>query len=250
MLTEQRYERILNLLSEKKSITVNEIKELLQTSESTVRRDITALHNAGKLKKVFGGAVALKHSVISDEPTVAQKSEINVEQKKKIAKYATSLIEKDDFVYLDAGTTTGYMIDYLPNENITFVTNAVEHAKRLAVQGRQVLLIGGQLKGSTEALVGNFATELLGKFHFTKGFFGTNGITRKAGYTTPDTNEALVKKAAMLQCSECYVLADNSKFDKISPVTFEEFNKAVIITDRIIKGFENCNNIKVAKEIK
>ena len=61
MLTEQRYEVILKLLEEKNSITVSEVKDLLNTSESTVRRDITALHNAGKLVKVFGGAVACDH---------------------------------------------------------------------------------------------------------------------------------------------------------------------------------------------
>ena len=54
MLTEQRYEQILKLLEKEGSITVTEVKELLDTSESTVRRDITALHNAGKLVKVFG----------------------------------------------------------------------------------------------------------------------------------------------------------------------------------------------------
>ena len=68
MLTEQRYEQILKLLEKEGSITVTEVKELLDTSESTVRRDITALHNAGKLVKVFGGAVALDHVVTPQEP--------------------------------------------------------------------------------------------------------------------------------------------------------------------------------------
>lgn len=72
MLTEQRYEVILKLLEEKNSITVAEVKDLLNTSESTVRRDITALHNAGKLVKVFGGAVACDRTVITHEPTVEQ----------------------------------------------------------------------------------------------------------------------------------------------------------------------------------
>ena len=81
MLTEQRYQIILDLLKEKKSVTATELKELLDTSESTVRRDITALHKAGKLTKVFGGAVALDEDkkVTAYEPTVAQKSELNVE---------------------------------------------------------------------------------------------------------------------------------------------------------------------------
>ena len=79
MLTEQRYDIILKLLEEKNSITVSEVKELLNTSESTVRRDITALHNAGKLVKVFGGAVARDHTIATHEPTVEQKAAVNVE---------------------------------------------------------------------------------------------------------------------------------------------------------------------------
>ena len=84
MLTEQRFDIILKLLEERKSITVTELRELLDASESTVRRDITALDKAGKLTKVFGGAVALNHKVTAYEPTVAQKSELNKEEKKKM----------------------------------------------------------------------------------------------------------------------------------------------------------------------
>lgn len=115
MLTEQRYQIILDLLKEKKSVTATELKEILDTSESTVRRDITALHKAGKLIKVFGGAVALEEgeTVSAYEPTVEQKSELYVKEKRKIAQYAAELIEEEDFIYLDAGTTTGYMIDAL-----------------------------------------------------------------------------------------------------------------------------------------
>ena len=133
MLTEQRFDIILKLLEERKSITVTELRELLDASESTVRRDITALDKAGKLTKVFGGAVALNHKVTAYEPTVAQKSELNKEEKKKIAKYAAGLITPDDFVYLDAGTTTGLMLEYLAGARAVFVTNAVSHAQTLAL---------------------------------------------------------------------------------------------------------------------
>ncbi len=113
MLTEQRYQLILELLEKQKSITVTEVKELLDTSESTVRRDITALDKAGKLTKVFGGAIALEEQsrVTAAEPTVAQKMEVNKEEKQRIARYAAGLITDEDFVYLDAGTTTGYMVE-------------------------------------------------------------------------------------------------------------------------------------------
>lgn len=251
MLTEQRYEIILKLLEEKNSITVAEVKDLLNTSESTVRRDITALHNAGKLVKVFGGAVACDRTVITHEPTVEQKAEVNVEAKQLVAAKAAALIQPEDFVYLDAGTTTASMLSYLTEKSATFVTNAVAHAKTLAAAGFRVYLVGGELKGSTEAVVGNQALMNLQSYHFTKGFFGTNGLTRKSGCTTPDANEAAVKAAAMEQCRECYVLCDSSKFDNISSVTFADFYRSTIITDRIPSGYEDCANIiEVQKEQK
>ena len=233
MLTEQRYQIILDLLKEKKSVTATELKELLDTSESTVRRDITALHKAGKLTKVFGGAVALdeEEKVTAYEPTVAQKSELNVEEKRKIAKAAAEMIAEDDFIYLDAGTSTGYLIDEPDHTKACFVTNAVSHAQRLATKGIKVLLIGGELKSSTEAVIGSQAMKSLQDYHFTKGFFGTNGITKKEGFTTPDANEALVKRTAMERCRDRYVLADHSKFGCISSVTFFEFENAQILTD-------------------
>ena len=90
MLTQQRHEIILKLLKEKGSITVTEVRDLLDTSESTVRRDITALDKEGKLEKVFGGAVEAGQKVTAHEYTVAQKNELNCDAKRKIAEYAAS----------------------------------------------------------------------------------------------------------------------------------------------------------------
>ena len=218
MLTQQRHEIILELLREKGSITVTEVKDLLDTSESTVRRDITALDKEGKLEKVFGGAVELKERVTAYEYSVAEKMGLKLEEKDRIAKYAAGLIQDEDFVYIDAGTTTGDILKFLKVTRAVFVTNAMN-----TIRG----------------------------YHFTKGFFGTNGLTRKSGCTTPDANEAAVKAAAMEQCRECYVLCDSSKFDNISSVTFADFYRSTIITDRIPSGYEDCANIiEVQKEQK
>ena len=197
MLTKQRQDLLLELLEERGSITVSEVKDMLDASESTIRRDITALDEEGKLVKVFGGAVAARQKVSAHEYTVAQKSGLNLEEKKRIARSAALLIEPEDFIYLDAGTTTAYMLDYIEETNVTFVTNAVAHAQRLAMRGLKVMLVGGELKASTEAVVGSQAMQTLLNYHFTKGFFGTNGVTKKSGCTTPDANEAMIKRTAM-----------------------------------------------------
>ncbi len=247
MLTEQRHEMILKLLSERGSITVTEVRDLLNTSESTVRRDITALDKDGKLVKVFGGAVAKEGRVTAHEYTVAQKSDLSREEKRRIARYAAALIEPDDFVYLDAGTTTAHMLDYIEEKSATFVTNAVLHAQSLVTRGMKVLLVGGELKGSTEAVVGSQAIRTLQEYHFTKGFFGTNGVTKKSGCTTPDANEAMVKRTAMEQCRECFVLCDSSKFGQVSSVTFARFQGTRILTEKLVVGYEDCENVLVVE---
>ena len=176
-----------------------------------------------------------------------QKSELNKEEKKKIAKYAASLIAPDDFVYLDAGTTTGLMLEYLAGVRAAFVTNAVSHAQTLAKMGIRVYLIGGELKSSTEAVVGSQAMQMIQMYHFTKGFFGTNGITRREGFTTPDTSEAIVKSTAMKQCKDVYILTDKSKFGEVSSVTFGGFTDAKILTEEIPEEYEDSKNILKVK---
>ncbi len=232
MLTEKRFEEIVNLVNEKGNVTVQELKDIFQISESTIRRDLTVLHENGKLIKVFGGAIALENSIFTRDIRVDERKQLNREEKIKIAQYAASLIREDDFVYIDAGTTTEYMIPYIDKLQATFVTNGVSHAQRLAAAGLHVILIGGELKESTEAVVGSTAIVNVQKYHFTKGFWGTNGISRKSGFTTPDFDEAMVKQVSMENTSQRYILCDSSKFNQESAVTFANLESAIIITDK------------------
>ena len=137
------------------------------------------------------------------------------------------------------------LMDYLEEKNATFVTNAVVHAQKLAEMGMKVLLVGGELKSSTEAIVGGQATEMIRRYHFTKGFFGTNGVTKKTGFTTPEASEAVVKEIAMAHCRDRYVLVDHDKFGSVSSVTFGAFQSAIILTDRKVPGLEDTGKVIV-----
>ena len=244
MLLRKRHQEILRLLENRKSVTLQELMEEFSASESTIRRDLTALHKEGKLVKVFGGAVLAGDTFHTKDEKVSNREEINRTEKIKIARYAASMIKKDDFVYLDAGTTTGYMIDYIQERSATYVTNGVSHARRLAAMGFKTMIIGGELKESTEAVVGGEALNSLEKFHFTIGFFGANGITKKNGYTTPDVSEALVKQKAMEKSQKKYMLCDAAKFGNVCSVTFGEFSSAIILTNYVPKNiYENSSNL-------
>lgn len=230
MLTEERYASILKILDEKMAVTVLELTSMLDASESTIRRDLTALHKAGKLHKVYGGATAAVNRYTTGEEDVVTKRDLHKEDKRRIAKAAAALIVQDDFVYLDAGTTTQLVIDYLPDTNAVFVTNGMFHAAKLSERGLKTFILGGRTKMSTAAVVGMEAMDNLRRYNFTKGFFGTNGISTKAGFSTPDSGEGVLKGAAMARCKKTYVLADASKFNCIAPITFAPISAATVIT--------------------
>lgn len=244
MLAEERFCEILKVVNEKRSVTVQELTEGLNASESTIRRDLTVLHKRGELIKVHGGATAIGMSYHTKDAAVSVRQDLNREDKIKIAVYAAQMIKPNDFIYLDAGTTTDLIIDNIKETNAIFVTNAITHAKKLAIRGFTTYILSGELKKSTEAVVGSDTIRCLEKYNFTKGFFGTNGISFNEGCTTPDMNEALVKSKAMEKCFERYVLSDKSKFNQISPVTFAGFEEVKIITTALEDSiYKKCRNI-------
>lgn len=248
MLTEQRRDLIVSYVNDRGSVTLADLKEMLGASESTLRRDIAALDEEGRVSRVFGGAVrADGDTITAQEYSVEEKSIVNIAEKSKVGRYAASLIDSWDCVYIDAGTTTGAMIDYIEKSPALFVTNAFSHARRLSAKGCRVILIGGEVKATTEAVVGPTALEMIERYHFTKGFFGVNGVTRKSGCTTPDSNEAAIKRKAVAMSKEKYVLCDYSKFGQISPVTYADFQAVTIIADDKTTGYENCDNVIIVE---
>lgn len=244
MLTEERFAKILSILEHMGSVTVQQLMTELDASESTVRRDLNTLDANGQLVKVHGGAI-LKNTVYSTiDDEVVYRKEQNREAKDKIARYAAGLITAEDFVYIDAGTTTERMIDYIANRQAVFVTNAIGHAKKLAEHGCKVYILGGEFKAVTEAIVGEEAVFTLDKYNFTKGFWGANGVSLQKGFSTPELKEAMVKRKSMENCRDCYILADESKFSQISSVTFAPFENATVITTELKQEiYKDCSNI-------
>lgn len=233
MLTQERYQTILNLLNEKNTVTVAELASLLDTSESTIRRDLASLDEMGKLHKVFGGATSLKKTSGAFEDAVSTRETVMSKEKNAIAQYGAKLINDTDFVYIDAGTTTSRLIDYISNSKATYVTNGIAHAKKLIAKGFTTYTVGGRIKPVTEAIVGGEAIRTIKGFNFTKAFMGANGIDIEAGFTTPDIEEGLVKEEVIRKSYMAFVLADSSKFGQVFPITFSELKKCCIITDRL-----------------
>lgn len=246
MLTEERFAKIVKIVNQEGTVTVLELAQAIGISESTIRRDLNQLDKLGRIRKVHGGATAAVLMSDGYERNMQEKYSRNIEEKRVIAAYAATLVHPNDFVFLDAGSTTEQMAEYLEENTAFYVTNGITLAQKLAARGFKTMLLAGRVKASTDAVIGMEAVSSLARYHFTRGFFGTNGITVVEGFTTPDLEEAANKRAAMEHCRQCYVLADNSKFDTLSNVSFGELSKAKIITTR---GNVRLKNYKQHTEV-
>lgn len=235
MIAETRYNTILEILRRQKTATVQQLSEVLNISESTIRRDLTTLAEQGKLNKVHGGATLIEQQFYSHEQDMITKEGLYAPEKERIGICAASLISAGDFVYIDAGSTTLQLVNHIEGEALqaTYVTNGLAHTRVLARKGCTVYVPAGRIKSSTEAIVGAAVLNSLHHYNFTKAFMGANGISLERGFTTPGIEEAELKAAAMQSAYESWVLADESKFNKVYSAGFCDLVQAAIITNRL-----------------
>lgn len=230
VLTNERQSKILKIINRRGSATVDELCDKFAVSASTIRRDISELAEKKLITQIYGGAKSLKNSLV--EPTMEQKSTENLPAKIIIAKYAADEIEVGDRIFIDAGTTTREMVQFLDEEmEIQVVTNSVELALLLINKKIPTIILGGEIKLSTQATEGHFAMQQLRMFNFDKSFLGVNGIDDEAGLTTPDENEAIIKKRVAEKSQETFVLGDSSKFGQVSFVKFAKKDDVTLITN-------------------
>lgn len=233
MLAEERFAMILDLLAQKRSATVLELCDALDTSESTIRRDLTQLDRQGLLKKVHGGATLVGRTVLADEPPMAAREEQSVEEKRLIARAAAAMITEKDFIFLDAGSTTLALAAALegPALQAAYVTNGIAHARMLVQKGCRTYLPGGQVRPITEAITGPETLADLQHYNFTKAFMGANGVSPAEGFTTPDPEEASIKTAALQRARERWFLVDNTKFDMVYSAVIGDIGCGAILTN-------------------
>ncbi|WP_041695018.1 DeoR/GlpR family DNA-binding transcription regulator [Alicyclobacillus acidocaldarius] len=209
MFADERKARIAQHVLVHKRATVSELAQMFQASESTIRRDLQELEEQGVLHRTHGGAVAKE--VAAFEPTWSEKRIQNQDAKMRIAALALDLVRPGQVVLLDAGTTTYEIARQWRHEGVTVVTNSLDIASEFSTRrDLDLVLLGGQLRAKTGAFVGPFAERMLDELHVDIAFLGANGIDFR-GITTPNPQEAAIKRA-MVKCADRVVLvADRTK---------------------------------------
>lgn len=250
MLAETRRQRILDVLRKEQTIPVQELAALVGASISTIRRDLIALEEKGLLSKVYGGAALKEAERSAVELDMLTKEGLKLPEKQAIGKLAASMIRADDFVFIDAGSTTLQLILALEGEALqaVYMTNGLAHTRALTHKGCKVYVPGGRIRQQTEAIVGATALASLRQYNFTKAFLGTNGISSDRGFTTPGIDERELKAEIVRLSAESWFLADDSKFDKVFSAGICPLQSAGIITNRLPnESYRNRTTIKEAE---
>jgi DeoR family fructose operon transcriptional repressor len=215
LFSEQRREKILEIVRAEQFVRVSHLERVLDASPASIRRDLRVLEEAGLLKRTHGGASS--NQAAGFELSLVQKEDRFKDEKAAIAKIAVGLIADGETVMLDAGSTTFQIARELKHRrNIKVVTNAVNIASELSSSEVEVTVIGGTLRRNTMALVGPLAGSALTGLHVDKLFLATNGLDLKQGLSSPNLIEAQTKKAMLDSAREVILVTDHSKFGRIA----------------------------------
>jgi DeoR/GlpR family transcriptional regulator of sugar metabolism len=215
MLPNQRREKILDLLKEDGSAKVADLAILFKVTEVTIRQDLEKLEKEDLIIREHGGAYLKNIEAQVREFAVAH-SEVQVEQKEKIAQKCLQYISSGDTIILDSGSTVTEIAKKLHGfRDLTVLTNALNIAMLLGTEpGIDVVMTGGEFKPPTLSLTGQKAADFFKGIYVQKLFLATAGISLRAGLTYPSISDLVVKKAMIDAAETTYLVADSSKFGK------------------------------------
>jgi DeoR family transcriptional regulator, fructose operon transcriptional repressor len=233
MLALERKRLILEILSEQKSVGIEDLSNKMGVSEMTVRRDLQNLENAGLLTRTYGGAVNVPSRYFA-QPSFGDKEVVNHLEKRAIGIAAGKLIQEGETIGLGSGTTCFQVACHLnPDLNITVVTNAVNIGMELIKYPNiQLFVTGGVLIPKSFALIDPFVEDVFQRIHINKLFLGTTGISLESGITTQHLLEASFYKAMIAASQEVIIVADHCKLNLVTLAPILELERVTrLITD-------------------
>ena len=230
-----RIEKITDELKNKKILSIKELSNTLDVSEMTIRRDIAELEKQDIID-VFYGGVSLKSIKNGSAQTYQLEKEAGekTDEKRRIAQKAISLIEPNDAILIDTGSTTGMMMDYFTEDMnqiiYCYALNIINMA--CSKPNLRVVACGGYYHSNTGMFESEEGSNLINKTYINKVFFAARGISKEVGITTAEPYEVNIKKAALKAGEKKILLADSSKFGKAGYAKYAELEEIdTIITD-------------------
>ncbi|RBW68300.1 DeoR/GlpR family DNA-binding transcription regulator [Bacillus taeanensis] len=238
MIPEKRQVAILELLKLKKMVSIEDIVKELNISGMTARRDLNHIEKSSNLiVRVRGGAKLVENSPEANSSYLNDRFQQQYcrhrAEKAAIGKKAASLIEDNETILIDAGSTTFHFARHLDGKNITAIVTAANIAEELeGREGISTILTGGIFRSRVTTLLNPLSANILTQFYADKVFMGVTGISASHGFMCHDFLEADVKKILLQSGKAVYWLADSSKLNKVSTIQIADWQPHYwLITD-------------------
>ena len=233
---DSRKQKILDLIKANGSVKVTQLSKMFKISEVTVRNDLADMESKGLLSRVHGGAISSYKPYYS--MNMSQRLETNQSEKVDIANKVYKIIEPNDTIMLNSGTTTLLAFRKFPTDyNLNIVTNSIAIALEASSNPNyNVVLVGGSLNTKYQFSFGSDAVSQLKNYHADKLILSVDGIDSQHGFTTYYEKEAEVDRTMINQSDKCIVVADHTKFNRSAFVKISDVNVAdCIVTNSSIE---------------
>ena len=249
MISAQRKEEIMRIITERKAVTVVEMAKHLNVSHETIRRDFSALEAEGLIEKSYGGASLRRR--VNTQVSQAEKMTFLVDEKRRIAKAAVGHILHNDCVFMDHSTTVLTMCDFLGDIPVTVITNSLQVLNKLLNKPNvTAYCIGGVLRANTQAFWGTETAYYVMNHFFDKAFFSCRCLDIQRGIYDSDEDAAAIHRYVIANSNESFLLADHNKLGRAAFSRVGDLDEIqYFITDRALSGeWKSCfaaKNVRV-----
>lgn len=214
MLKQERLHKIVDIVNNHKVVTVSNLSKMIGVSEMTIRRDLSELHQSGKLLRIHGGAQSI-FNVKTVEKNFHEKRGIHVAEKMAVAAKAAKLVKDGETIYIGPGTTLEFMVSKLTQGNLRIVTNSIPvfEAAKENLNNYELVLAGGTYRRTSGACIGALTNIDLRSMGYDRAFVDVNGIVNNS-LMTANMEEGLTQKIALDHAVHKYIATDKYKLNK------------------------------------
>ncbi|MGL1892542.1 MAG: DeoR/GlpR family DNA-binding transcription regulator [Spirochaetaceae bacterium] len=232
VISQNRQNLIIKKLHAEGEVNVNDLSVEFNVTPITIRRDLNTLGDKGLLYRIHGGAILTE--MLRSESLFSEKGHQHISEKAKIGKIAASLINDEDTVFLNSGSTTLEVIKHLTGKHVKVITNNVAVLNIPRDPLIEIFLVGGEFREASQSLVGDMAKDTLSNVYSSCTILGANGINKSFGLTSSVQQETSINRLMVERChGPVIVLADSSKIGVVSSFSTASLNQiTTLITDK------------------
>lgn len=245
----KRQSQILDLLTQNKKLKVTELSDVLNVSQVTIRKDLSALEDSGIIVREHG------YAKLNESDDINNRLAYHYDIKQKIAEKAVESIEDGETVMIESGSCCALVALEIAKtkKDVTLITNSAFIADYIRKTGNvRIILLGGEYQEESQVTVGPITRKCAEGFFVDKLFVGTDGFTKETGFTGNDYMRSEAVKDMAKQASNVIIVTDSVKFQQKGVVSLLDTKKvSYVYTDSNIpedaEEYLVENNIKVIK---